>query len=103
MISGISAGISSVASQLGNVAGTGAQPTSGGSSFTDAFQSAVSNVDSLQSDADQQVMSLLQGKGNVDVGQVTTSVEKADIAFQLMMQVRNKVVAAYQDIEKMQF
>ena len=31
------------------------------------------------------------------------SVEKADVAFQLMMQVRNKVVSAYQEIEKMQF
>ena len=29
--------------------------------------------------------------------------EKADVAFQLMMQVRNKIVSAYQDIEKMQF
>jgi flagellar hook-basal body complex protein FliE len=31
------------------------------------------------------------------------AVEKADVSFQLMMQVRNKIVGAYQDIEKMQF
>ena len=36
-------------------------------------------------------------KGAVD------GVEKADVSFQLMMQVRNKIVSAYQDIEKMQF
>ena len=35
--------------------------------------------------------------------QVMIAVEKADVAFQLMMQVRNKIVSAYQDIEKMQF
>jgi flagellar hook-basal body complex protein FliE len=34
---------------------------------------------------------------------VMIAVEKADVSFQLMMQVRNKIVNAYQDIEKMQF
>jgi flagellar hook-basal body complex protein FliE len=31
------------------------------------------------------------------------AVEKADLAFELMMQVRNKIVAAYQEISRMQF
>jgi flagellar hook-basal body complex protein FliE len=34
---------------------------------------------------------------------VMIAVEKADVAFQMMMQVRNKIVNAYQDIEKLQF
>jgi flagellar hook-basal body complex protein FliE len=34
---------------------------------------------------------------------VMIAVEKAEVSFQLMMQVRNKIVNAYQDIEKMQF
>ena len=38
-----------------------------------------------------------------DLNQVMIAVEKADVSFQLMMQVRNKIVSAYQDIEKMQF
>ena len=37
------------------------------------------------------------------MGTTMVSVEKADVAFQLMMQVRNKVVSAYQEMEKMQF
>jgi flagellar hook-basal body complex protein FliE len=37
------------------------------------------------------------------VNSVMIAVEKADVSFQLMMQVRNKIVSAYQDIEKMQF
>ena len=40
---------------------------------------------------------------NADIGGAMVSVEKADVAFQLMMQVRNKVVSAYQEMEKMQF
>jgi flagellar hook-basal body complex protein FliE len=63
----------------------------------------VKGVDSLQTGADQQIASLLHGAGNADVGKTMVSVEKADVAFQLMMQVRNKVVSAYQDLEKMQF
>jgi flagellar hook-basal body complex protein FliE len=50
-----------------------------------------------------QVSNLLQGGGNGDMTSVMIAVEKADVSFQLMMQVRNKIVSAYQDIEKMQF
>jgi flagellar hook-basal body complex protein FliE len=59
-------------------------------------------VNQLSGGAEQQVGSLLPG-GNADVSSVMIAVEKADVAFQLMMQVRNKIVNAYQDIEKMQF
>jgi flagellar hook-basal body complex protein FliE len=81
-------------------AGTGPAPAT---NFSDVFQSAVSDVDSLQNTADGQVANLLHGTGNTDIGTTMVSVEKADVAFQLMMQVRNKVVSAYQEMEKMQF
>ena len=74
--------------------------TSGG--FSDVLKGAISQVSTLQGSADTQVNTLLQG-GNADMSKVMISVEKADVAFQLMMQVRNKIVSAYQDIEKMQF
>ncbi len=77
--------------------------TPGSSSFSDLFRAAIGNIDGLQASADTNVSGMLQGSGNADVGNVMVSVEKADIAFQLMMQVRNKVVSAYQDLEKMQF
>jgi flagellar hook-basal body complex protein FliE len=48
------------------------------------------------------INSLLTG-GNADISSVMIAVEKADTAFQLMMQVRNKIVNAYEEIEKMQF
>jgi flagellar hook-basal body complex protein FliE len=62
----------------------------------------VNSVNQLHTDAASQVGNLLQG-GGADINNVMIAVEKADVSFQLMMQVRNKIVSAYQDIEKMQF
>ena len=101
-MNGIGNGISSLASQLNEISSPG---TSGGASggFGDVLKSALQGVNDLQSGADGKIGNLLQGGANADVGNVMVSVEKADVAFQLMMQVRNKIVSAYQDIEKMQF
>jgi|SRR5450432_2122129 flagellar hook-basal body complex protein FliE len=70
--------------------------------FGDVLKSAVNSVDKVNNDASAQVSNLLQG-GTGDINSVMIAVEKADVSFQLMMQVRNKIVSAYQDIEKMQF
>ena len=78
------------------------EPTDASGGFGDVLKNAISQVSGLQGSADQQVNTLMQG-GNADMSKVMISVEKADVAFQLMMQVRNKIVSAYQDIEKMQF
>jgi flagellar hook-basal body complex protein FliE len=74
--------------------------TEGG--FSSVLSNALQQVNQLSSGADQQIGNLLNG-GNADMSTVMIAVEKADVAFQLMMQVRNKIVSAYQDIEKMQF
>ena len=74
----------------------------GGLNFGDVLQNAVSGVDSLNNTAGAQISNLLQG-GSGDMTSVMIAVEKADASFQLMMQVRNKIVNAYQEIEKMQF
>ncbi len=73
-----------------------------GSGFNGVLSSALNQVSGMQNDATQQVNTLMAG-GSADMSKVMISVEKADVAFQLMMQVRNKIVSAYQDIEKMQF
>jgi flagellar hook-basal body complex protein FliE len=80
----------------------GADSDSGGLSFGAVLKNAINTVDQINSNAGAQVNSLLQGGGG-DMTSVMMAVEKADVAFQLMMQVRNKIVNAYQDIEKMQF
>ncbi len=73
-----------------------------GVNFGDVLKSAVQGVNQLNDSAASQVSNLLQN-GSGDVNSVMIAVEKADVSFQLMMQVRNKIVSAYQDIEKMQF
>jgi flagellar hook-basal body complex protein FliE len=71
-------------------------------SFSGVLTNALQQVNTLSSGAEQQIGSLLSG-GNADMSSVMIAVEKADVSFQLMMQLRNKIVSAYQDIEKMQF
>jgi flagellar hook-basal body complex protein FliE len=74
----------------------------GGASFSEILKNAVNTVNSLHDGATAQVQQLMQN-GSGDLNQVMIAVEKADVSFELMMQVRNKIVSAYQDIEKMQF
>ena len=74
----------------------------GGTGFGDVLKDAVSTVNQSNDSAATQVASLLHGAGG-DINNVMIAVEKADVSFELMMQVRNKIVSAYQDIEKMQF
>ena len=73
-----------------------------GASFSDSLKEAVEQVEQLHTDAQSQVKDLLQGDRD-DVHNVMIAVEKADVAFQLMMQVRNKIVNAYEEISRMQF
>jgi flagellar hook-basal body complex protein FliE len=70
--------------------------------FTETLRSAMGQVEQLQSSADGKIASLLEGNGT-DVHSAMIAIEKADLSFQLMMQVRNKIVSAYQEISRMQF
>jgi flagellar hook-basal body complex protein FliE len=82
--------------------GTPAATPAAGKSFGAALGEAVGEVDTLNLDARYKVSSLVEGNG-ADVHDAMIAVEKADLSFQLMLQVRNKVVQAYQQIAGMQF
>jgi flagellar hook-basal body complex protein FliE len=73
-----------------------------GGGFGETLKSAINEVNELSDSSDQKVSELVQGDRQ-DVHNVMIAVEKADIAFQLMMQVRNKIVNAYQEVSKLQF
>jgi flagellar hook-basal body complex protein FliE len=75
---------------------------SSGGSFAESLRSALDEMGDLQSDASTKVASVLEGNGG-DVHSALIAVEKADLSFQLMLQVRNKIVSAYQEISRMQF
>lgn len=69
-----------------------------GSSFKNVFLESIEQVNSMQKSADQAVNSLLTG-GDVNPAEVLTALQKADLTFRTMMQVRNKLLSAYQEIK----
>jgi len=70
--------------------------------FLKNLQTAMDQMQGAEGEAQSKVAELLSGNG-VDVHSAMIAVEKADLSFQLMMQVRNKIVAAYQEVSRMQF
>ena len=79
---------------------TSSRPTEGG--FRDVLHSAIDDIQQLEGQAQSKVAGVLEGNG-ADVHTALIAVEKADLSFQLMMQVRNKIVSAYEEISRMQF
>jgi flagellar hook-basal body complex protein FliE len=69
-----------------------------GPSFKDYLLNSIQEVNSMQLSADQAVEQLVTG-GDVNPAQVLTAVQKADLAFRMMMQIRNKIVQAYQEVQ----
>lgn len=78
-----------------------AKPSSGLDAFADLLAGEVREVNTMQQTADRNVHSLLTG-GDVNEAEVLTSVQKADLAFRMLMQVRNKLVDAYREIQRIQ-
>lgn len=78
-------------------------PTSkeAGPSFADTLSEAINNVNQLHLDADKKAQELATGKSD-DIAGVMIATEKADVALRAMVQVRNKIIDAYQEIMKMQ-
>ncbi|MGH9518604.1 MAG: flagellar hook-basal body complex protein FliE [Terriglobales bacterium] len=73
-----------------------------GASFTQELHGALQQMEQLQTNASQQVSALVGGTSQ-DVHSSLIAVEKSDLAFGMMLQLRNKAVQAYQDISNMAF
>ena len=72
-----------------------------GASFKELIKDAVSEVNKLQSQADQSAVKLATGELE-DVHRAMIDMQKAKLALDLTIQVRNKVIEAYQEIMRMQ-
>jgi flagellar hook-basal body complex protein FliE len=72
-----------------------------GDSFGKMLNGLVDQVDALQKNADASIHGLVSGD-ETNVHNVAIKMEEASVAFDLMMQVRNKLLEAYQEISKMQ-
>ena len=69
--------------------------------FNTHLKNALGEVNDLQQKADQAIQQLV-GEGKGDLQETMIALEKADVSFRLMMQVRNKVLEAYQEIMRIQ-
>jgi len=95
-IQGIGAGTADAAAK------SAITPTDQGAKpFMETLKESLSQVNDLQKEAGQSVTDLVSG-GDQEIHQTMIAVEKADISFQLMMQVRNKILSAYDEISRMQ-
>ena len=74
----------------------------GQSDFFGALQGAMGQVEELHQDAQGKIAGMLDGSGG-DVHSAMIAVEKAGLAFEMMVQVRNKIVQAYQTVSQMSF
>ena len=70
-------------------------------SFAAALKSSLTEVNKMQQQADAAISALATGD-KVSMHETMIAMEQADVSFRLMMQVRNKIVEAYQEILRMQ-
>ncbi|MCE3223616.1 MAG: fliE [Nitrospira sp.] len=71
------------------------------SNFMGSLKEAISHINDAQSGASQAVDALVTGQ-TTNIHQTMVALQQADVSFQLMMQVRNKLVSAYEEIQRMQ-
>jgi flagellar hook-basal body complex protein FliE len=74
----------------------------GGADFSQALKSAIDQVNQAQQQAQQMSENFTAGQENVNLQDVMINLQKANLSFQQMVQVRNKLVSAYNDIINMQ-
>jgi flagellar hook-basal body complex protein FliE len=77
------------------------EPRTPTKSFGETLRESIAEVNKLQQVAEAQAKDLALGKTK-DVAQTLIAIEKANISFQLMLQVRNKLVEAYQEVMRTQ-
>ena len=70
-------------------------------SFGDVLKSSLAEVNRLQKKADAAITELAKGD-KVSLHETMIAMEQADVSFKLMMEVRNKIVEAYQEIMRIQ-
>ena len=69
-----------------------------GPAFKDMLVDSIQQVNNMQLEADRAVETMFTG-GEINPAEVLTAVQKADLAFRLTMQMRNKLMEVYQEIK----
>ncbi len=93
--------VAAISSLTGVTAPASSPPTSAAGGFAAALREAVEKVSDLQHASGQEIQKLITGESD-DLHKTMLAVQRAELAFELMMEVRNKVVQAYQEIMRIQ-
>lgn len=92
-------------SSIGSISGlqplNPAGQTDKSGAFQNVLEGTIKNLESMHNDASDAVQKFLTGE-NEELHSTVLAVQKAEVAFDLGLQVRNKVVSAYQEIMRMQ-
>jgi len=96
--SGSASGLGSVA-RIGGAAKTAVTAASGAGSFSDALTGLLASVDESAGAANNAVANMVDGSG--DVPEAMIALQRAETTLQLTVQIRNKLVQAYQDVMRM--
>jgi len=73
-----------------------------GSDFGNILKKTLDEVNDLQLEADKKTLNFSIGSPNTDIHDVMISMEKAQLALSMTIEVRNKLVESYQEIMRMQ-
>lgn len=77
-------------------------PEDEGLGFAGVLKKALGSVDTLEKDAERLTEALIRGEPSVEIHDVVLAAEKARLALDLTVSIRNKLVEAYQEIMRMQ-
>jgi len=92
-------GIESIPEPFGG--STVKRASQGGQGFSDLLKHAVESVNSMSHEAGRLEDAVAKGE-DVNIHQAVIAGEKAGLSFRLLMQVRNKMIDAYQEVMRMQ-
>src|SRR5574343_125716 len=92
----------STATQAASAPAADTTPAAGGADFAQILQSSIDKVNQTQQQADQMAEKLAAGDTTQNLHEVMIALQTASVSFQEMVQVRNKLVTAYQDVMNMQ-
>jgi flagellar hook-basal body complex protein FliE len=81
--------------------GTFSSATPGSASFQSALNDAVQTVENFSQNASSSINSFLSGEGE-ELHEVAVKTQEAELSFDMFLQVRNKIVSAYQEVMRMQ-
>ncbi|HDH02423.1 MAG TPA: flagellar hook-basal body complex protein FliE [Nitrospirae bacterium] len=84
---------------IGNIAKPSGEDKTGGS-FEVLLDETIGKVASLQKETEKAIAAI--GNGGGDIVETMVAMQKADLSFQVMIEVRNKLVTAYEEIMRMQ-